>query len=98
MAYRILAAYITGINVLTFIAYGMDKRKAKRKQWRVPEARLLTMAALGGSLGAWLGMQIWHHKTLHWKFRLGVPLIIIIQLMLALWCATHFGYIPPNSP
>ena len=49
------------------------------------ERTLLLVAALGGSAGAWLGMRLWHHKTLHWKFRLGLPLILVVQLVVAVW-------------
>ncbi len=53
------------INVLTFVIYGIDKWKAKQGSWRISEATLLTLAVLGGSIGALLGMQVWHHKTMH---------------------------------
>ncbi len=59
----ILLIYLAIINVITFFVYGIDKWKAKRAKWRIPEATLLGMAALGGSIGAWLGMKTWHHKT-----------------------------------
>jgi uncharacterized membrane protein YsdA (DUF1294 family) len=62
--------------------YGVDKWKAKKSKWRISEATLIMMAVLGGSLGAWSGMKVWHHKTLHKKFRYGVPAIIIVQLAL----------------
>jgi len=75
----ILAAF----NVLTFVAYGIDKWKARHDKWRIPEATLLGLAAVGGSIGAWLGMKVWHHKTLHKKFRYGIPVIILLQLALA---------------
>lgn len=68
------------MNIVTFFLYGMDKLKAKRSKWRVPEATLLLFAVLGGSVGAWLGMKIWHHKTQHKKFKYGLPLIIFIQM------------------
>ena len=58
------------------------KVKAKKSKWRIREAALLGLTVLGGSIGAWLGMKVWHHKTLHKKFRYGVPAIIIIQLSL----------------
>ena len=70
------------INVVTFFMYGIDKWKAKKSKWRIRETALLGLAVLGGSIGAWLGMKVWHHKTMHKKFRLGVPAIIIIQLSL----------------
>lgn len=79
---NIVLAYLTVINVVTFFMYGIDKWKAKRSKWRIPEATLLLMAVLGGSLGAWLGMKLWHHKTLHKKFRYGIPLILVAQIAL----------------
>ena len=70
------------INVVTFFMYGIDKWKAKKSKWRVRETALLGLAVLGGSIGAWLGMKVWHHKTQHKKFKYGVPAIIIVQLIL----------------
>ena len=69
-------------NVVTFFMYGIDKWKAKKSKWRIRETALLGLAVLGGSVGAWLGMKVWHHKTQHKKFRYGVPAIIIVQLAL----------------
>ena len=77
--------YLIAINLLTFLVYGIDKCKAKRSAWRIPEATLLGLAIIGGSIGAWLGMKVWHHKTLHKKFRFGIPLIIILQIALAVY-------------
>ena len=74
-------------NVVTFFMCGIDKWKAKKYRWRIPEATLLMMAVLGGSIGAWFGMKVWHHKTLHKKFRYGVPLILIAQITLFLFCS-----------
>ena len=74
--------YLVVINVVTFLMFGIDKWKAKRLKWRIREAALLGLAALGGSIGAWLGMKVWHHKTLHKKFMYGIPAIFIIQLIL----------------
>ena len=82
---HILIIYIAGVNVVTFLVYGIDKWKAKRSGQRVPEATLLGMAAIGGSMGAWMGMRLWHHKTLHKKFRFGIPLILLAQVALAVW-------------
>lgn len=79
---NIILLYLLVINLVTFLLYGIDKWKAKKAKWRVPEATLLTFAALGGSIGAWLGMKVWHHKTLHKKFKYGVPAIILLQLAL----------------
>lgn len=66
--------------------YGIDKLKAKQDKWRIPEATLLLLAVVGGSIGAWIGMKVWHHKTLHKKFRYGVPAILLIQIaLMAYW-------------
>ena len=76
-----LVYYLITINVLTFIVYGVDKWKAHRGRWRVPEATLLGLTALGGSVGAWLAMQLFRHKTQKKKFRYGVPVILVLQLV-----------------
>lgn len=78
----IALVYLAVINVVTFFLYGIDKWKAKRSKWRIEEATLLWWAVFGGSIGALLGMKIWHHKTLHKKFRYGVPAILLAQLMM----------------
>ena len=77
---KILFIYLLVINVATFFTYGIDKWKAKKGKWRIREAALLVLAVLGGSIGAWLGMKVWHHKTMHKKFKYGIPIIIIVQL------------------
>ena len=71
-----------GINVLTFFVYGIDKWNAKQGRWRISEATLLMLAVIGGSIGALLGMRIWHHKTMHKKFKYGIPLILLAQIAL----------------
>ena len=78
---HIALIYCTAINVVTFFLYGIDKWKAKRLKWRVSEAALIWMAVLGGSIGAWLGMKVWHHKTQHAKFKYGLPLILLMQIV-----------------
>ena len=75
--------YLATINMVAFILFGIDKLKAKHAKWRIRESTLLLLAAIGGSIGAWLGMKMWHHKTMHKKFKYGIPTIIIIQLTLA---------------
>lgn len=75
-----LIYYLLAVNVLTFIVYGVDKWKAQRGRWRVPEASLLGLAALGGSVGAWLAMQLFRHKTQKKKFRYGVPALFVLQV------------------
>ena len=84
-----MTIYIVGsliiINLITFLLYGIDKLKAKKGKWRISEATLLLLAIIGGSIGAWLGIKIWHHKTLHKKFIYGIPLIIIAQIVVAIY-------------
>ena len=70
------------INAITFVVYGIDKYKAKKAKWRISEATLLMLAVLGGSIGAWMGMRVWHHKTMHRKFKYGIPAILLIQIAL----------------
>ena len=77
-----LLYYIVGVNILAFLVYGIDKWRAKKGKWRISEATLLLLAIIGGSIGAWLGMKVWHHKTMHKKFKYGVPAILIIQIIL----------------
>lgn len=81
----IVVIYLVAINAATFFVYGIDKWKARRSMWRIPEATLLGLAAIGGSVGAWLGMRAWRHKTMHKKFQLGIPLIIMAQTALIIW-------------
>jgi uncharacterized membrane protein YsdA (DUF1294 family) len=77
-----LLYYLIVINIVTFLVYGIDKWKVKQGSWRISEATLLIFAVIGGSIGALLGMKIWHHKTMHKKFKYGLPLILIIQIIL----------------
>ena len=80
---RFVWIYLAVVNVVTFFLFGIDKRKAKRSKWRIEEATLLWWAVAGGSVGALLGMKAWHHKTLHKKFKYGVPAILVAQLAIA---------------
>ena len=84
----LLWAWLAVINLITFLIFGLDKWKAKRKMRneavrRVPEKTLFLLAVLGGSVGALLGMRVFHHKTLHRAFRFGIPAILAAQLLLA---------------
>ena len=89
---NMLFYYLIVINVVTFTVYGIDKLKAKqgsscrasdhRSSGRISEATLLILAVIGGSIGALLGMKVWRHKTMHKKFKYGLPLILIIQIIL----------------
>ena len=78
----ILIYYMLIINALAFLLMLADKRKAVKKVWRIPEATLLAVAAIGGSLGAILGMRLFRHKTLHLKFSLGLPLMLAAHILL----------------
>ena len=83
--YHCSLRYLLAVNTLTFLLYGIDKYKAKKARWRISEATLLMMAVIGGSIGAWAGMRLWHHKTMHKKFKYGIPLIILLQVALVFY-------------
>ena len=78
-----ISIIIVIINIVTFIIYGIDKYKAKKGKWRIPENSLIGLAIIGGSIGAYIGMRVWHHKTMHLKCKYGIPLMIVIQLVIA---------------
>ena len=81
-----LTIYLLLVNAAAFLTCGEDKRRAKRREWRIPEATLMGLAAAGGSLGALAGMRFFHHKTRHRKFTAGVPALLIAQIaLLAKW-------------
>ena len=75
-----LLYYLIVINILTFAVYGIDKWKARQGSWRISEATLLMLAVIGGTIGALLGMQVWRHKTMHLKFKYGLPMILLAQI------------------
>ena len=77
--------YLLAINIVSLFLYGIDKYKAKKNKWRISAATLLMMAVIGGSIGAWVGMRLWHHKTMHKKFKYGIPIIIILQISLVVY-------------
>ena len=85
-----IVTYLITVNILTFAVYGIDKLKAKKGKWRIPEASLLGLAVIGGSIGAYFGIKVWHHKTLHKKFKYGIPAIIILQTVCI--CLVWFRY------
>ena len=80
IGYVLAISYLLLLNGIAFVLFGIDKLKARKGRWRIPERSLLVVALLGGSIGAWLGIKVWHHKTLHKKFSIGVPLIICLQI------------------
>lgn len=84
MGHHVITAYLVLINAAAFVLMRIDKQKARQGAWRIPERTLMAVAALGGSLGAILGMYLFRHKTRHLKFTLGLPLILVLQVGL-LW-------------
>jgi uncharacterized membrane protein YsdA (DUF1294 family) len=85
----IICYILLALNLLTFIIYGIDKWKPKKSKWRISEATLLLLAVIGGSIGAWLGLYVWRHKTQHKKFSIGLPLIIALQFITTIYMLTH---------
>ncbi len=77
-----LISYVVIINIIAFVAMAIDKRKAKKRAWRIPEATLFILAGVGGSIGAIAGMYTFRHKTKHRSFTLGMPAILIAQIIL----------------
>ena len=86
--WTVLLVWLAVINLLTFIVYGADKRRARKGKWRVPEKTLFLLPLLGESIGALLGMRVFHHKTKHWYFVWGIPAILLAQIALAVWIYT----------
>ena len=88
---RFFVLYLAAINLITFFVYGADKRRAKiQGARRVPEKTLFALALLLGSAGALLGMRVFHHKTRHWYFRLGIPAILLVQSAAAVFVYLRF--------
>ena len=86
---NIILGYLLAVNIATVFLYGIDKYKAKKGRWRISEATLVMIAVIGGSIGAWSGMRLWHHKTMHKKFKYGIPVIIILQVAIAVYLQTN---------
>ncbi len=84
-----LAGFLIVMNIIGFASMGIDKKRAQRSAFRIPEATLFAIALIGGSLGSILGMRIFHHKTKHWYFKFGMPLILILQVLAAV--LLHFS-------
>ena len=76
---------LIAVNLVSFALYGLDKLKATKGLWRIKESTLLLVAALGGSLGALLGMEVFRHKTKHWQFKVLVPVFLAVHIALAVW-------------
>ena len=88
VGWTVLLVWLAVINLLTFIVYGADKHRARKGKWRVPEKTLFLLPLLGGSIGALLGMRVFHHKTRHWYFVWGIPAILLAQIALTVWLLT----------
>lgn len=85
----LIALWLAVANILGMILMGADKSRARRGQWRVPEKTFFLLALLGGSIGCWGGMYLFHHKTRHWYFVVGMPLILIVQILILFWLKTR---------
>ena len=90
MAEKIFLCYLLGINLIGFFAMGIDKQKARKHRWRIKERTLFMIAFLLGSVGSWIGMYVFRHKTKHWYFVIGMPAILAVQVILAVICYQHF--------
>lgn len=78
---KMIWIYFIIINIVGFLVMGLDKAKAKAGAWRIPEKTLFAIAVIGGSIGAWAGMEVFRHKTKHWYFKFGIPIIFLMQLV-----------------
>jgi len=87
-AASMLSIWLSALNLMTLFLFGLDKLRAKHQKSRIPERMLFLLSILGGSLGALVGMQLWNHKTRHHSFRIGIPLILLLQAASALWLLT----------
>ncbi len=83
-SFDLILLYVVIVNLVSFIMMGVDKRKAQKRAFRIPEATLFVLAIIGGSLGSIIGMHLFHHKTRHWYFLYGMPAILAVQIILIL--------------
>ena len=91
MLYQILLVYLLLVNAAGFLLMLVDKIKAKRNLWRIPEATLMGVAAIGGSIGAIAGMNLFRHKTRHVKFYIGLPVILTLQIVAVIYIVFYFA-------
>ena len=87
---KIIICYIFIVNITTLLMFGLDKWKAKNNKWRIPESTLLILSLVGGSIGAFCGIRLFHHKTLHKRFYIGVPLILLLQILVIAYFTLKF--------
>ena len=86
---KLLLIYLAVMNILGFALMGTDKSRARNGKWRIRERTLFLFSLLGGSIGTLTGMYVFRHKTKHWYFVIGMPLILVAQLALVLWSYLH---------
>ncbi len=79
-----IVSYLAIVNMAGLIVMGIDKLRARKRAWRIPESTLFVIALIGGSLGTTIGMHLFHHKTRHWYFLFGMPAILVIQIAIVL--------------
>lgn len=91
MILEAIVIYLAVINIIAFIMFGADKARAVKGKWRISETALILATLLGGSIGALAGMRIFHHKTRHRKFTIGIPVILVLQIV---FMALYYPYIP----
>ena len=87
-AITLILVYLIAVNLISFILMGVDKSRARKRSWRIPESTLFVLALIGGSIGTIAGMHLFHHKTRHWYFLYGMPAILIIQILIVVILAT----------
>lgn len=85
--------YLVIINMIAFGMMAADKHRARKHLWRIPERALFAAALFGGSVGAWVGMYLFHHKTKHWYFVVGIPLILALQIVIVCWGVGRYGLV-----
>ena len=87
---KLFAIYFCIINIIGFLSMGIDKFKAKKQLWRIPENTLLLISFIGGSIGSFVGMKLFHHKTLHPQFKYGIPCLLVINIIMIYFLFTKF--------
>lgn len=85
---NVILIYLLTVNAIGFLLMTVDKYKAKKNLWRIPESTLMTVAIIGGSIGSLIGMYTVRHKTKHLKFTVGIPVILVLQIAAVIWILT----------